>query len=100
MYRAILSAGIKAGKNAEVRQVAQEIADYLNKNHSQVKVQIGNQVFGKVGKISWFADYESLAVYEEMAQKLQMDEAYQGIIAKLADILIEGSGKVKMYNIP
>lgn len=100
MYRLIRSVSIKAGKNVEVRQVAQEIADYINKNYSQAKVQIGNQMFGDLAKIFWFGDIESLASLEELNQKLQMDQAYQGIVAKLADISIEGSAKDMLFNIP
>jgi len=100
MYRLIRSVGIKIGKNAEVTQVAQEIADYINKNNSQTKVQIGTQVFADLGRIFWFADYESLAALEGIMQKIQADEKYISLVLKLSDIVIEGSAKDMLFNIP
>ena len=100
MYRLLRTGGIKAGKNVEAMQAAQKIAEHINKNYSQTKLQVATQVFGDLGKICWFGDFESLAAIEEMTQKLQADEAFMGFVAKLSNFMIDGSGKDELYNIP
>ena len=102
MYRLELSAGIKAGKNAEMMQQAQEITNYVNENYLpyfQNKTQFGVQAFGTVGRIVWFLDYKNMALIEEYGQKLESDTAYQERVRKISDLIIEGSVSQRLFNI-
>jgi hypothetical protein len=82
----------------ESTQIAQEIAAYINKNYPQTKVQVCTSVFSDLQKVVWFADYESLALIQDIGQKLMVDEKYLAIVMKMGDKVIEGSGKDELFQ--
>ena len=99
MYRLIRSVKLKPATALESIQIAQEIAEYVNKNYSQTKSQVYTPVFSELQKVFWFSDFENLSVIEEFGQKIMADEGYMSIVVKLADKIIEGSVKDELFSL-
>jgi hypothetical protein len=98
MYRLLRSIKVKPATAMESIQIAQEIANYVNKNYPKVNVQVCIPIFSELQKIVWFADYESLTFIQELNLKIMADEKYMAIVLKLADKIIEGSGKDELFQ--
>lgn len=98
MYKLLRSIKIKPATAFESMQIAQEIAEYVNKKYPQSKVQVFIPVFSELQKIVWFSEAENLTVIEEISQKLMTDEGYLAIVMKLGDKVIEGSGKDELFR--
>lgn len=87
---------VSGGKEREAMQWATEICQYLQKNYKGVStVGAYVELFGKVGAIHWFADYENLAALDAANVQLMGDERYWERLTKAnkAGLFIEGSGQ-------
>lgn len=93
MFRFHRTGHASRGKFLEALQWAKEVAEYINTNYSPVSVQAYSEVFGDLGKVHWYADYEDLATIERINAQLQTDQGYQAMIKKSENLFIEGSGQ-------
>lgn len=91
MFRFHRTGHISRGKLLEALQWAKEVAEFINTNYSTVSVQAYSEIFGDIGKVHWYADYEDLATIERINAQLLTDQGYQAMINKSADLFIEGS---------
>ena len=90
MVRWMRTARAKATKVPQAIQWAKEITEYVNAKHgAQTSVYVDS--FGDHPTIRWFADVESLAVLEQKFGQIMTDQGYWQVIAKAADLFIEGS---------
>jgi hypothetical protein len=97
MFKLIRTVGIKPGPAMEAFLIAQEIAEYLNKNYA-TNVKVFMPVFSELSKIAWFSEYENLTVIEENGKKLRTDEKFLALVNKMANKVIEGSGKDELFQ--
>ena len=84
---------ITAGKNAEARQWANEITEFINKKTSQTSFQVFREEFGAPTALHWYADFDNIAVLEQELNKFQSDPEYFALVKKGADLIIPGSAK-------
>lgn len=91
MFRFHRTARVSRGKLAEGVQWAKEVAGYINSKYAPVSVQAYTELFGDVGTIHWYADYEDLASTERLNAQLLADQGYWALLNKAADLFIEGS---------
>lgn len=91
MFRFHRTARISRGKLLEAPQWAKEVAEYITSKYSPVSVQAYSEVFGNVGTVHWYADYEDLATLERINAQLLTDQGYLAMLNKAADLFIEGS---------
>ena len=84
---------ITSGKNAEARQWANEITEFLNKKASQTSFQVFREEFGAPKALHWYADFENLTVLEQEMNKFQSDVEYFALIKKGSDLIIPGTSK-------
>ncbi len=91
MFRFHRTARISRGKLPDGVQWAKEVAGYINTKYAPVSVQAYAEVFGDIGKIHWYADYEDLATVERINAQLQADQGYWALLGKAADLFVEGS---------
>lgn len=91
MYRLQRTGNISRGKVLEARQWAKEVAEYINKNYAPVSVQAYSEIFGDIGKVYWYTDAEDLASIEDFNAQLLMDQGYQALVNKTADLFVKGS---------
>jgi hypothetical protein len=98
MVRFERSARVARGKQLEARQWAQEVTEYANSNHPGGKLQVFSQRFGRIGRISWQADFDSLAALDEYQQSFDTDEGYWALISKGTELFIEDSVKDTVYE--
>ena len=92
MFRFHRIARASRGKLPEALQWAKEVAGYINTKYSPVSVQAYSELFGDVGTVHWYADYEDLATIERINARLLTDQGYWAMLNKAADLFIEGSG--------
>jgi hypothetical protein len=87
---------VSGGKEREAMQWATEICQYLQKQHKSLSA-IGAymELFGRVGAVHWFADYENLAALDTVNAQLLGDEKYWARLteANKAGLFVEGSGQ-------
>lgn len=91
MIRVIRSARIKAGKGEEARKWAKDVANYLNEKHPGHVWEACTEVFGAFGTLHWTATYASLAEWEADTGKWNASPAWVDLVAKAADLTVEGS---------
>jgi hypothetical protein len=97
MFKLMRTVMIKPGPAAESFQIAQGIAEYLNKKYS-TNVKVFMPVFSNLPRIIWFSEYENLGIIEEIGQKLRADADYLTLVNKLADKVIEGSPEDELFQ--
>lgn len=91
MYRAIRTARMRAGKAEAARVWARAIAELVNRNHPGHAAEASVEIFGTTDTLVWTATHPSLAEYEAFIEEMASDDAYQALVAKSADYLVEGS---------
>ena len=91
MFRFHRIARVSRGKFQEAVQWAKEVAGYINTKYAPVSVQAYAELFGDVGMVHWYADYEDLATIEKFNAQLLADQGYWAVLNKGADLFIEGS---------
>lgn len=91
MFRLRRSGTVSRGKALEARQWAKEVTEYVNENYAPVSAQVYSEIFGDLGKVHWYIDYEDLATIEMYSARLLADEGYQVLLSKAADLFVEGS---------
>ena len=85
------TATIAAGQIGPATVFATEVAEYASKIWPGT-VTAYVEAFGRLGQIHWFADAEDIATVEKANNELNADEGYLALLAKAADLFIEGSG--------
>ena len=91
MFRLHRTGHVSRGKALEGIKWAKEVAEYINARYAPISVQAYSEIFGAIGTVHWYADYEDLATLERFNGQLLMDQEYQALISKTADLFIEGS---------
>lgn len=76
---------IARGKAAEAQEFAAEVSDYLEKA-TGIPVIWGVEVGGTVGRLHWYADYESLGALEAAFGQTESDEGYNKLLASGNDL--------------
>ena len=57
----------------------------LNETFEGVNVRVARNVVGPVYQVHWVADYESLAVFEELWKKVETDAGYQDLLKEVRE---------------
>ena len=83
---------IAPGKRAEAVAFSAEVSAYFTQNWG-VPLTWGMEVGGAWGTVHWFAEYDSLAQFEEIAAKSLADEGMAALMDKGADLFLAGSFK-------
>ena len=97
MVRFERSARVARGKLVEARQWAQEVTEYVNKNHPEAKFQGFSKRFGNIGKLSWQADFDDLAALDRYQTSFDNDQGYWELVNKGTELLVEDSIKDTVY---
>ena len=84
---------IQPGRHREANKWAKEIADFINNNESRTSYQVFREEFGIVSAIHWIADYENLAVLEQVMANLLSNEEYMALVNRSVDYIIPGTAK-------
>ncbi len=84
---------IRSARNQAAGAIAwaKEVTDYLNDKYAGTKVQVFAHRFGDVSTIVWEADFDTLANLDDYQHTLNENEEYWGVVAKSADLFVEGS---------
>jgi len=84
---------IRSSRNNGANAIAwsKELTDYLNGKYAGTKVQVFAHRFGDVSTIVWEADFDTLANLDDYQHTLNGNEEYWAIVAKSADLFVEGS---------
>jgi hypothetical protein len=98
MIRFYRSATIAPGKFAGAMAFAREVAKYV-KTTTGVEVHIGIPVGGNPQRIGWSAQYQTLAMYDDMSTKLLADAKYQEMVAKAADNFVANTMRDAIWRI-
>ena len=93
------TASVAPGKAVPAMLFAREVATYI-KGKSGLEVKIGTPIGGNPNRITWFVQYESLAILEDTQAKLTLDQKYMELIAKSADNFIPGSMHDEIWRLP
>ena len=91
MFRFHRTARVSRGKFPEGIQWAKEVTEYINTKYAPASLQAYAELFGDVGTVHWYADYEDLATIEKLNAQLLADQGYWALLSKAADSFIEGS---------
>lgn len=70
---------------------AQEVTTYLNGKFKQTNLQAFTQRFGDVNKVSWQADFDTLASLESYQQAVNVDQGYWELVDKANGLFMDGS---------
>lgn len=81
----------KGTKILQAIQWAKEVTDYVNGKQPDYKVQVFSSAFGDVNMLVWHADFEDLAALDKYGKFFNMDQGYQELVMKAAELFIEGS---------
>jgi hypothetical protein len=98
MVRFERSARVAQGKLIAARQWAQEVTDYANSNHPEGKLQVFSERFGNIGRVSWQADFDSVAALDSYQQSFDTDEGYWALLSKSTELFVEDSIKDTVYE--
>ena len=85
------SALVARGKGDEASKFASDVCEYLEKL-TGIELVWGVEIGNTVGKIHWFADYDSLAALEAAFDQASKDEGYNKLLDSGND-LFEGHAK-------
>jgi hypothetical protein len=81
---------ISAPRALEALQFAGEVAQYINANSSGMQVTAHVERFGKQ-RVHFFADADDIAALERAQDALLADQDYLAIVAKGAELFIDGT---------
>ena len=81
----------KGSKFLEALQWAKEVTEYVNSKQPNYKAQAYTSAFGDVNMLVWHVDFEDLADLDKYGKFFNMDQGYQALVKKAADLFIEGS---------
>ena len=90
---------IAPGKAIPAMLFAREVAAYI-KGKTGLEIRIGTPIGGNPNRITWFVQYDSLAILEDTQAKLTLDQKYMELIAKSADNFIPGSMHDDIWRLP
>jgi hypothetical protein len=97
MITAVHTAQSMPGKNAQAIAFANDLAAYLKSKHG-LNLTIKMQVGGSIGRICWLCDFESLAEYEQIWNKIHSDKGYHKLVEKASGILTAGHGDESLWH--
>ncbi len=80
-------ADIAPGRREEAIAFAAEVSAYVTENWG-TKVTWGVEVGGRLGRIHWFSDHESMAEVEANLAKSMADDKYVAIIDKAEGLFL------------
>lgn len=101
MFRFMRSLIMKPESTIETIALSQEVTNYLNEKYGHYYdggLQFGVQMFGTLGKISWFTNYKNLAIIEELNQQLREDQKFEALNRKIGELAIAGSSKDELFR--
>ncbi|NHZ70163.1 MAG: hypothetical protein GWP18_00805 [Proteobacteria bacterium] len=87
---------IARGKNQEASEFATKVSRYIEEN-TGIPVVWGLEIGGTVGKVHWFADYESLGALEAAFGQLEGDEGYQALLDGSVDVFVGAAEDTWVY---
>ena len=70
---------------------ANELVEYLKKIEAFPETKVYGDMFGKIGTLRWYGDYEDLAAFEKATDILNNDQAFIELYLKGEKFLIEGA---------
>ncbi len=73
-------------------QWSKEVTEFINKKHTQGKLQVFTGRFGPYGTIYWSADFDDLASLDRWQQAIRADQEYWALMSKADELFIEGRG--------
>ena len=89
---------IAPGQSARAWQFAVGIAEYVNQTHTDITVEVFAEYMGKLGRIHWFVDYESLAQLESLQAQIAGDSTYNQMLADIEGVFVVGHSHDTMYR--
>lgn len=92
MFRLQRTMRASRGKLQEAIRLVNEYLEYVNANYAPVHFQAYSELFGDVGTLYWFADFEELAAIEAFLARIREDEESNAFIGKGNRLFIEASG--------
>jgi hypothetical protein len=54
---------------------AKGMAEFLNKKY-KIQVSVYMDIFGEIGTIRWYCDYEDLSTFERVGSQIEKDQEY------------------------
>ncbi len=90
------SSQISSGNREEALQFAKEVSEYVSNKYPEVSVYPYIEVFGTVGKVHWFVDYDNLTTVERIISELSSDAKYIALVDGAANLFVEGGGRDTM----
>ena len=64
---------------------AVKVANYVNDYISETNVQVVRNIGGSLFQVHWVANYESLAVFEEVMKRIEADSGYRELISEVRE---------------
>lgn len=98
MYKQQVRAAVKAGKLMEAIQVVKEIAAYVNEKYPDTNSQVFTESFGTAGIIYWQGNASDMANMEARNDQLATEPAFQELLMKYTDLVVEGSVKTTLMR--
>jgi antibiotic biosynthesis monooxygenase (ABM) superfamily enzyme len=98
MYRALRTARIKAGKEAEALRWAAAFPKLVNEKYPGHNAEVYIQAFGALDILYWTATYTDLADLESWEKAIGDDPAYLALVAKTADYIVEGTQQLTLVR--
>ena len=87
----------QAGKAQEAFQWAVKVATYLNERYPEMNIEVLRNINGFLDYVHWAVRYESLAVFEEVGNKLDEDTGYQDLLAETEGMFVGSSLEDNLY---
>lgn len=99
MYRLQRTVRLSRGKFREAVQWTKEYLDYVNSNYAPMSFQAYAEIFGDIGALHWFGDFEDLATFDEFVARIREDEESTALIKEGADLFVEASGHETLFRL-
>jgi hypothetical protein len=96
MYRFVRSGHVKGG--TEATKWAKAVDAYLKEKYPGHAWEVHIEVFDDIQALHWTSTYASLAEFEAERAKRAGDAAYQALIRKWVDYMIEGSWQDTLWE--
>jgi hypothetical protein len=84
MITHVHTADIRDGKAMAAIEQALKLANYVNEKFG-TNVQLMGNVAGPTYQLHWTANFESLAAFEEVYEKINVDPGYHQLLAEAYD---------------